>query len=127
MPNSGVVQAGRSSFVVADIPGLIEGAHAGTAWAYSFCGTWSARKLLVHLVDVSELSGRDPAHDFEIVLAELESFRPELLEKPMLVVASKIDVAQDPQRIESVRQRGRRSTTCLSSRFPASPAKGSKN
>ena len=104
VPNLGVVQADDRSFVVADIPGLIEGAHTGSGLGVQFLKHVERTKLLVHLVDVSELTGRDPAHDFEVILTELKGFRPELLEKPMLVVASKIDVAQDPQRIESVRR-----------------------
>jgi GTP-binding protein len=104
VPNLGVVQIDDRSFVVADIPGLIEGAHEGSGLGVQFLKHIERTKLLVHLVDVSELSGRDPAHDFEVILNELKSFRPELLQKPMLAVAAKIDVAQDPQRIESVRK-----------------------
>ena len=61
-------------------------------------------KLLVHLVDVSEATGREPVHDFETVMTELASFSSELAQKPMLVVASKIDAAQSPERIESLKQ-----------------------
>jgi GTP-binding protein len=104
VPNLGVAQVDDRYFVVADIPGLIEGAHEGSGLGMQFLKHVERTKLLVHLVDVSELSGRDPGNDFGIILNELKSFRPELLEKPMLVVASKIDVAQDPERIESVRQ-----------------------
>jgi GTP-binding protein len=102
-PNLGVVEAGDETFVVADIPGLIEGAHDGRGLGDQFLRHIERTKLLVHLVDVSEASGRDPAHDFDVILAELENFSPALVEKPMIVVASKIDVAQDPARIESVR------------------------
>jgi GTP-binding protein len=104
VPNLGVVQMDDRSFVVADIPGLIEGAHTGSGLGVQFLKHIERTKLLVHLVDVSELTGRDPAHDFEVILTELKSFRPELLDKPMLVVASKVDVAQDPDRIASVRR-----------------------
>lgn len=103
VPNLGVAQVNDRSFVVADIPGLIEGAHTGSGLGMQFLKHVERTKLLVHLVDVSELTGRDPANDFEIILKELRSFRPDMLEKPMLVVASKIDVAQDPERVESVR------------------------
>ena len=64
-------------------------------------------KLLVHLVDVSEFSGRDPAHDFDVILAELHEFSDTLLAKPMIVLASKIDACQDPARIEAVRAKAR--------------------
>ena len=61
-------------------------------------------RLLAHLVDVSEASGRDPAHDFETVMSELSSFREDLATKPMIVVATKMDAAQDPDRVESLRR-----------------------
>ncbi len=103
VPNLGVVSAGDNrSFVVADIPGLIEGAHEGAGLGIQFLRHVERTRLLVHLVDVSEGSGRDPVNDFEVILEELGSFSPEMLEKPMIVVASKIDVAQDPARIDAV-------------------------
>jgi len=103
VPNLGVVNAGDGrSFVVADIPGLIEGAHEGAGLGIQFLRHVERTRLLVHLVDVSEASGRDPANDFEVILQELGNFSAELLEKPMIVVASKIDVAQDPARLEAV-------------------------
>jgi len=88
--------------VVADIPGLIEGAHQGHGLGTRFLRHIERTRLLVHLVDVSEASGRDPAHDYEVILRELASFSPALAAKPMLVAASKIDIAQDPARVESV-------------------------
>jgi GTPase len=104
-PNLGVVSANDdyTSFVVADIPGLIEGAHEGHGLGIQFLRHVERTRLLVHLVDVSESSGRDPVNDFQVILTELASFSEELAAKPMFVVASKIDVAQDPARIESVR------------------------
>jgi GTP-binding protein len=107
VPNLGVVLAGDETFVVADIPGLIEGAHEGRGLGDQFLRHIERTKLLVHLVDVSEASGRDPAHDFDVILSELANFSPAVAEKPMIVVASKIDVAQDGQRIESVRARAK--------------------
>jgi GTP-binding protein len=110
-PNLGVVSAGEyRSFVVADIPGLIEGAHEGAGLGIHFLRHVERTRLLVHLVDVSESSGRDPVHDFEVILTELASFSESLTEKPMFVVATKIDVMQDALRIESLeriaRERG---------------------
>jgi GTPase len=104
-PNLGVVSANDdyTSFVVADIPGLIEGAHEGHGLGIQFLRHVERTRLLVHLVDVSESSGRDPVNDFQVILTELASFSEELAAKPMFVVASKIDVAQDQARIESVR------------------------
>jgi len=102
-PNLGVVSVGDYSFVVADIPGLIEGAHEGHGLGVQFLKHIERTHLLVHLVDVSETSGRDPVEDFRVVMGELGNFSEELLKKPMFVVASKIDVAQDPDRIERLR------------------------
>jgi GTP-binding protein len=106
-PNLGVVQAGDHTFVMADIPGLIEGAHEGHGLGIQFLRHVERTKLLVHLVDVSEFSGRDPAHDFDVILAELHEFSDTLLSKPMIVLASKIDACQDPARIEAVLAKAR--------------------
>ena len=106
-PNLGVVQFDDfRSFVVADIPGLIEGAHLGHGLGIQFLRHVERTSLLVHLVDMSE-TGRDPVNDFETIVTELASFSEELVGKPMLVVASKIDVAQDPERIEQLRELAR--------------------
>jgi GTPase len=110
VPNLGVVSAGDGrSFVVADIPGLIEGAHAGAGLGIQFLRHVERTRLLVHLIDVSD-TGRDPVIDFEVIMDELRNFSEEMLEKPMIVVASKIDVAQDPAKIEALealaRERG---------------------
>jgi GTPase len=102
-PNLGVVSVGDESFVVADIPGLIEGAHLGHGLGVQFLKHIERTRLLVHLVDVSETTGRDPADDFRIVMEELEGFSVDLVRKPMFVVASKVDVAQDPGRIEELK------------------------
>src|SRR5581483_3058403 len=103
-PNLGVVQLPNwKSFVVADIPGLIEGAHMGHGLGIQFLRHVERTRLLVMLVDVSEASGREPASDFEVLMQELASFSEELPSKPMLVVASKMDAAQDPERVASLR------------------------
>lgn len=104
-PHLGVVRLDDDrSFVVADIPGLIEGAHRGAGLGTRFLRHIERTRLLAHLVDVSESSGRDPAHDFEVVMHELAEFSPDLARKPMIVVATKMDVAQDPARVESLRR-----------------------
>jgi GTPase len=104
-PNLGVVSTqDQRTFVVADIPGLIEGASEGAGLGIRFLRHVERTRLLVHLVDVSELSGRKPSEDFKIVLKELESFSPELAAKPMFVVATKTDVAQDKSRLDSLRR-----------------------
>jgi len=102
-PNLGVVSVDDQTFVVADIPGLIEGAHLGHGLGVQFLRHVERTRLLVHLVDVSEVTGRDPVHDFEVILEELASFSEDLAKKPMFLVASKVDVAQDPARIEKLR------------------------
>jgi GTPase len=104
-PQLGVVSLDDyRSFVVADIPGLIEGAHLGHGLGVQFLRHIERTRLLAHLVDVSETSGREPAEDFETVMAELASFSEDLAAKPMIVVATKMDAAQDPARVESLRQ-----------------------
>jgi GTP-binding protein len=83
---------------------LIEGAHEGHGLGIQFLRHVERTRLLVHLVDVSEGSGREPVSDFEIVMGELESFSEAMIEKPMIVVATKMDVAQDPARIKSLQK-----------------------
>jgi GTP-binding protein len=108
-PNLGVVSLdNHKSFVVADIPGLIEGAHSGHGLGTPFLKHIERTRALVHLVDVSGASGRDPVHDFEVVMNELRSFSEDLANKPMLVAAAKIDAAQDPELLASLRRMARK-------------------
>jgi GTP-binding protein len=103
-PQLGVVQLDDfRSFVVADIPGLIEGAHLGQGLGIQFLRHIERTRLLAHLVDVSDTTGRDPVQDFETVMQELASFSEELAGKPMMVVATKMDAAQDPARVAALR------------------------
>ncbi|HLX83262.1 MAG TPA: GTPase ObgE [Terriglobales bacterium] len=107
-PNLGVVLAGEKgkeeSFVVADIPGLIEGAHTGAGLGTQFLRHLERTRLLVHLVDVSDGSGRpDVVNDVNVILGELASFGAGLEKKPMLMVASKIDVA-NPEKLKKLKQ-----------------------
>jgi len=90
------------SFVVADIPGLIEGAHLGHGLGVQFLKHIERTRLLVHLLDVSEASGREPEDDFAVVMGELSSFSEDLVRKPMILVATKLDAAQDPGRVGRV-------------------------
>jgi len=97
-PNLGVVAVGQApevrSFVVADIPGLIEGAHTGSGLGTQFLRHIERTRLLVHLVDISDASGRpNPVQDVKVIMNELESFGAGLEMKPMIMVATKIDVA----------------------------------
>jgi GTP-binding protein len=103
-PHLGVVQLENfRSFVVADIPGLIEGAHLGHGLGIQFLRHIERTRLLVHLVDVSESSGREPVDDFEVIMEELASFSEDLVKKPMIVAATKMDAAQDPERVAALR------------------------
>jgi GTP-binding protein len=92
------------SFVVADIPGLIEGAHAGAGLGTQFLRHIERTRLLVHLVDVSDASGRpDVVKDVEVILGELENFGADLDKKPTIMVASKLDVA-NPEKFKKLKQ-----------------------
>ena len=104
-PHLGVVKLDDfRSFVVADLPGLIEGAHAGAGLGIQFLRHIERTRLLAHLVDLSESTGRQPEEDFEIIMRELASFSQELAQKPMIVVAAKMDAAQDPERVAHLRR-----------------------
>jgi len=96
-PNLGVVSmSDNRSFVVADVPGLIEGAHEGHGLGDRFLKHLDRTKVLVHLVDISGTSGRDPVEDFEAVQRELTLFSPDLGAKPQLVAGTKTDAMADP-------------------------------
>jgi len=112
-PNLGVVNAdggtgghgtelGRT-FVVADLPGLIEGAHEGAGLGIRFLRHVERTRLLVHLIDTSDSNADDPVHSFEVINGELEAFSASLIEKPMIVVATKLDATTDRARLEALR------------------------
>ena len=95
-PHLGVVALSDDrSFVVADVPGLIEGAHRGLGLGHQFLRHLERTRVLVHLVDVSGQSGRDPVEDFDTIRRELELYRPELAEKPAIAAANKMDAVAD--------------------------------
>lgn len=97
-PVLGVVRMKNgTSFVMADIPGLIEGAGEGVGLGHQFLRHVDRCRLLVHIVDISGSEGRDPKQDFEIINAELKKFNPELAERPMLVAGNKCDLATEEQ------------------------------
>ena len=105
-PNLGVVDLGEyRTFVVADIPGLIEGAHNGQGLGMKFLKHIERTRVLIHLVDASDLSGRDPVHDLDVVNGELRAFGESLAAKPQIVAGSKIDVLTDRKRIDDLRAR----------------------
>jgi GTPase len=109
-PHLGVVSAdpdaapgaGRT-FVVADLPGLIEGAHEGAGLGTRFLKHIERTRLIAHLVDTSDANDRDPVRDFEIIEHELASFSPLLAEKPMIVVATKLDATTDRTHLDELR------------------------
>jgi GTP-binding protein len=109
-PHLGVVSAdpdatpgqGRT-FVVADVPGLIEGAHEGAGLGTRFLKHLERTRLIAHLVDTSDANDRDPIRDFEIIMHELAAFSPELAEKPMIVVATKLDATTDRAHLDELR------------------------
>ena len=94
-PNLGVVQIYDKSFVMADIAGIIEGAHQGAGLGFYFLRHIERSKVLIHIVDVSGSEGRDPIEDFEKINNELEQYNPHLLKRPMIVVANKIDMVDE--------------------------------
>jgi GTP-binding protein len=107
-PNLGVVRLDEErSFVAADIPGLIEGAHEGAGLGVRFLRHVERTRLLLHLVDVSPASGRDPVSDLRIVDQELSSYRDTLAAKPQIVLGTKKDAAQDPKRIKALEKAAR--------------------
>ena len=111
-PNLGVVGlSGDRSFVVADVPGLIEGAHRGLGLGHQFLRHLERTRVLIHVVDVSGASGRDPVHDLDAVRRELELFQPELAAKPQLVAANKIDAAGSEEAATALRALAARSVT----------------
>lgn len=109
-PHLGVVNAdpdaapgtGRT-FVVADLPGLIEGAHEGAGLGTRFLKHVERTRLIAHLVDTSDANDRDPVHDFEIIEHELAAFSPSLAEEPTIVVATKLDATTNRERLEELR------------------------
>ena len=105
-PHLGVVDLGDfRTFVIADIPGLIEGAHTGAGLGDRFLRHIERTKLLLHLVDVSSVSGRDAVSDYETVNRELASYNEELATRPQFVVATKIDALDEPERLQSLKQK----------------------
>ena len=102
-PVLGVVKMGEgSSFVMADIPGLIEGASEGVGLGHEFLRHVDRCRLIVHVVDVSGIEGRDPKEDFAIINRELENFSADLAERPQIVAGSKVDLAT-PEQVEEFR------------------------
>ncbi len=127
-PNLGVVGlAGDRSFVVADVPGLIEGAHEGHGLGHRFLSHLERTRVLVHVIDVSSVSGRDPVHDYDVIARELALFPgrdaagERLEDKPVIVAANKIDALDDPGRLAALRAHLKAQGIAV---FPVSAATG---
>ena len=103
-PNLGVVYVDEGvSFVMADIPGIIEGASEGAGLGHDFLRHIDRCRLLVHVVDVSGSEGRDPVADFDAINEELKQYSPELSSRPQIVAANKVDIMEDPENLERLR------------------------
>ena len=103
-PNLGVVYVEEGvSFVMADIPGIIEGAADGAGLGHDFLRHVDRCRLLIHVVDVSGSEGRDPVEDFEAINAELKQYSPELAGRKMIVAANKVDIMEDPALLDRLR------------------------
>ena len=108
-PHLGVVSLSDDrSFVVADVPGLIEGAHEGHGLGHQFLRHIERTKVVAHLVDVSSESGRDPVADFDTIRRELEMYDPSMLRKPQVVVATKLDAVDDAERVKRLQRRAKK-------------------
>ncbi len=104
-PNLGVVDAGEGrSFVMADIPGLIEGAHEGVGLGHEFLRHIERTRLIIHVVDVSGIEGRDPVEDFEKINSELALYSAALAERPQIVAANKTDIITEPELLDRFRE-----------------------
>ncbi len=105
VPNLGVVSYGDgATFVVADIPGLIEGAHEGAGLGIQFLRHIERTKVLVHMIDLSPITDRDPVEDYETMNNELKSYSEELYGKPQIVAANKIDITEAVERLKELKE-----------------------
>ena len=103
VPNLGVVSYGDGkTFVLADIPGIIEGAHEGAGLGIQFLRHIERTKILIHLIDLSPVTQRDPIQDYETLNNELESFSKELSKKPQIVALNKIDITEARKELERI-------------------------
>lgn len=124
-PNLGVVDVGDGrSFVMADLPGLIEGAHAGQGLGHQFLRHVERTRVIVHVVDMASPEGRDPYGDWKQINEELRLYDPRLLERVQIVAANKMDLPGAGERLQAFRERV---GMCRSSRFLRQPVRGFGN
>ncbi len=103
-PNLGVVELYGDSFVIADIPGIIEGASEGIGLGHEFLKHVERTKVLLHVVDVASTEGRNPIEDIELILNELKAYNPKLLDKPQIIAANKIDAMFDEENLIALQE-----------------------
>jgi len=105
VPNLGVVRVDDAhSFVIADIPGLVEGAHEGRGLGIKFLRHIERCRVIYHLLDAASFDGRDPLEDFEVIQKELKEYSPKLASKPQIVVANKIDAVYDKFILDTIKE-----------------------
>lgn len=105
VPNLGVVSYGDGkTFVIADIPGIIENAHEGAGLGIQFLRHVERTKILIHLLDLSPATGRDPIDDYETLNSELAAYSPELSKKPQIVAPNKIDITESREKLKEVKK-----------------------
>jgi len=122
VPNLGVVSYGDGkTFVIADIPGIIEGAHEGAGLGIQFLRHVERTKLLIHLLDLSPATGRDPIDDYETLNRELSAYSPELSKKPQIVAPNKIDITEAREKLDEIKKYFDKKGITI---YPASSATG---
>ena len=104
-PNLGVVSVGEKSFVVADMPGLIEGAHDGTGLGHKFLRHVERTRILVHLLDMAGTDGRLPWDDFEVINQELALYNPLLAQRPQIIAANKMDMPESQENLRIMQEK----------------------
>jgi len=104
-PNLGVVATKDNNYVIADLPGLIEGASEGTGLGHKFLKHIERTKIIAHIIDMSASEGRDPYEDYQIIRKELENFSPKLLNKQEIIIANKMDLPSSKENLEKFKQK----------------------
>ena len=104
-PNLGVVKSKKSSFVVADLPGLIEGASLGSGLGDQFLRHIERTRVIAHVIDMGSTEGRNPYEDYLIINKELENFNPKILEKPQIIIANKMDMPDSMKNLEKFKKK----------------------